>query len=58
MEIVEIWHICEKNATQIMIFLPHYMWAENNNLNKPGTAQVGAPLKVQKKLCYNYAKEH
>ena len=20
-----------KNATQIMIFLPHYMWAENNN---------------------------
>ena len=20
----------EKNATQIMIFLPHYMWAENN----------------------------
>ena len=20
-----------KNATQIMIFLPHYMWAENDN---------------------------
>ena len=28
---VEIWQNLEKNATQIMIFLPHYMWAENNN---------------------------
>ena len=23
----------KKNATQIMIFLPHYTWAENNNNN-------------------------
>ena len=29
MEIVEIWQNLEENATQIMIFLPHYMWAEN-----------------------------
>ena len=29
MEIVELWQILEKNATQIMIFLRHYMWAEN-----------------------------
>ena len=28
----EIWQNLEKNATQIKIFLPHYMWAENNNL--------------------------
>ena len=27
----EIWQNMEKNATQIMIFLPHYMWAENKN---------------------------
>ena len=31
MEIVEIWQSMEKNATQIMIFLPHHMWAENKN---------------------------
>ena len=31
MEIVEIWQNLEKNATQIMIFLLHYTWAENNN---------------------------
>ena len=31
MEIVEFWRKLEKNATQVMIFLPHYMWAENNN---------------------------
>ena len=30
MEIVEIWQNLEKNAIQIMIFLSHYMWAENN----------------------------
>ena len=24
----------KNNATQIMIFLPHYMWAENNNNNR------------------------
>ena len=28
---MEIWQDLEKNATQIMIFLPHYMWAENKN---------------------------
>ena len=32
MEILDIWQNLEKNATQIMIFLPHYMWAENNKL--------------------------
>ena len=31
MEIVKIWQNLEKNATQIKIFLPHYMWAENKN---------------------------
>ena len=25
----EIWQNLEKNATRIMISLPHYMWAEN-----------------------------
>ena len=30
MEIVEIWQNLDKNSTQIMIFLRHYMWAENN----------------------------
>ena len=30
MEIVEIWQNFEKNATLIMIFLPHYMWVEIN----------------------------
>ena len=30
MEIVEIWQSLEKNATLIMIFLPRYIWAENN----------------------------
>ena len=29
-KIVEIWQNLEKNATQNMIFLPRYMWAENN----------------------------
>ena len=29
---VEFWQKLKKNATQIMIFLPHYMWAENNEL--------------------------
>ena len=28
-EIVEIRQKLEENATQIMIFLPHYMWAKN-----------------------------
>ena len=32
MEIVEIWQNLEKNATQIMIFLPRYTWAENNKI--------------------------
>ena len=32
MEIVEIWQNLEKNAAQIMIFLPHYIWAEKNNI--------------------------
>ena len=33
MEIVQIWQGLEKNATRIMIliFLPHYMWAENDD---------------------------
>ena len=31
MEIVEIWRNLEKNATGIMIFFPHYMWAENED---------------------------
>ena len=31
MEIVEIWQNLGKKATQIMDFLPHYMWAESNN---------------------------
>ena len=31
MEIVETWQSLEKNATEIMIFLPYYMWVENNN---------------------------
>ena len=30
MDIVEIWQTLEKNATKIMIFLAHYIWAENN----------------------------
>ena len=30
----EIWQNLEKNATQIMIFLPHYMRAENNKTLK------------------------
>ena len=30
MEIAETWQNLEKNATQIMFFLPHYMLAENN----------------------------
>ena len=32
MEIVEIWQNLEKNASQIMILLTRYMWAENNNI--------------------------
>ena len=28
---MEIWQNLQKNASQIMIFLPYYMWAENNN---------------------------
>ena len=40
MEIVEIWQNLEKNATQIMIFLPHCMWAENSNL-MPEANQLG-----------------
>ena len=34
MEIVEIWQYLEENATQIMIFLSHYMWAENTEFSK------------------------
>ena len=30
MEIVEIWQNLEKMATEIMIFLHHYMWVENS----------------------------
>ena len=35
MEIVEIWQNL-KNATQIMIFISHYTWAENYKLPKRG----------------------
>ena len=35
----------KRNTDNELFFQPHYMWAENN---KAGTAQVGAPLKVQK----------
>ena len=36
----------KKNETQIMIFLPHYTWAQNN---KPGRFGLSRrPLKVQK----------
>ena len=30
---MEIWQNLEKNATQIMIFPSHYMWAENNTIS-------------------------
>ena len=30
---MEIWQNLEKNASQIMIFLPRYMWAENKKLH-------------------------
>ena len=29
-----------KNATKIMIFLPHYMWAENNMCLGPNSVQL------------------
>ena len=32
MKIVEIWQHLENNAAQNIIFLPHYMWAENNKV--------------------------
>ena len=31
MKIVGIWQNMGKNATRIIIFLPHFMWAESNN---------------------------
>ena len=38
-----IWQNLEKNATHIMIFLPHYMWAEDNNTlgNIQGKFDIG-----------------
>ena len=34
MEIVEIWQNLVKNATQIVILFPHFMWTENKKLRK------------------------
>ena len=31
-ELGDLAEFAKKNATQIMIFLPHYMWAENNEI--------------------------
>ena len=35
MEIVEIWPNLDENATQFIIFLPHYMSAETNKKSAP-----------------------
>ena len=34
MEIVEIWQNLEKNPSHIVIFLPHFMWAETKKTSK------------------------
>ena len=44
---MEFWQNLEKNATQIMIVLPHYMWAENNN----PLIYIDSQLKVAEKTC-------
>ena len=46
MGIVASWQNLEKNATQIMIFLSHYMWAENNT----DTHSSKTVQKLQKKF--------
>ena len=47
MEIVEIWQNLEKNATQVMIFLPHYMRAEINKFKEiPGVLLLISQRKI------------
>ena len=51
MEIVAIWKNLEKNATQIMIFLGHHMWAENTLHFQPST------LSALRRFCFVHVSE-
>ena len=53
MEIVEIWQNLKKNATQIMIFLPRYMWAENNELQTHSDEKASRSGPTFFDICYN-----
>ena len=38
---MEIWQNLEKNATEILMSLPHFMWAENNKFNVYIASKIG-----------------
>ena len=55
MEIVEIWQNLEK--TQILVFFPHYMWAEKNYVMKPYDAMYHTEIhetKIQEIRIFTY----